>query len=66
MTYRAVWRSAHQLVLDHCDNAGLHAAMNADRALEEGRLDVYRFWRDIIHALTEMGRRLPVDGERLN
>ena len=20
MSYRAVWRSAHQLVLDHCDN----------------------------------------------
>ena len=40
--------------------------MNADRALEEGRLDVYRFWRDVIEALKEMGRRMPVDGERLN
>jgi hypothetical protein len=46
--YRAVWRSAHQLVLDHRDNAALHAAMNADRALEEGRLAVYRFWREVL------------------
>jgi len=64
--YRAVWRSAHQLVLEHCDNAALHAAINADQALAEGRLDNYRFWRDVIDALKDMGRRLPVDGERLN
>ena len=64
--YRAVWRSAHQLVLEHCDNAALHAAINADQALAEGRLDNHRFWRDVIDALKDMGRRLPVDGERLN
>jgi len=39
--YRAVWRSAHQLVLEHCDNAALHAAINADRALAERRLDSF-------------------------
>jgi hypothetical protein len=43
MTYRAVWRSAHQLLLDHCDNASLEAALNADRTLAEGRDDNYRF-----------------------
>jgi len=64
--YRDVWRSAHQLVLDHCNEAGLHAAMNADRALAKGRLHDYRFWREVIDALREMGRRVPVDGERLN
>ena len=66
MTYRAVWRSAHKLVLEHCDNAALHAATSADRALAEGRADNYRFWRDVIEALKDMGRRLPVDHERLN
>lgn len=66
MTYRAVWRTAHQLVLDHCDNAPLHAAMNADLALAEGGLHNYQFWVDVIAAIKEMGRRLPVDGERLN
>jgi hypothetical protein len=66
MTYRAVWRSAHKLVLEHCDNAPLNAAMNADRALAEGRLDNYRFWLDVIETLKEMGRRVPVTGERLN
>jgi len=66
MTYRAVWRSAHQLVLEHCHNATLHAAMNADRALAEGRLDNYRFWLEVIEALRDMGRCGPVDGERLN
>jgi hypothetical protein len=66
MTYRAVWRSAHQLVLDHCDDASLQAAMNADRALAEGRLDNYRFWLAVIEAIGDMGRRAPVVGERLN
>jgi hypothetical protein len=66
MTYRAVWRSAHQLVLDHCDNAPLHAAINADRALAEGRPDNYRFWLGVIAAIGDMGRTVPVDGERLN
>jgi hypothetical protein len=53
-------------VLEYCDGAGLQAAMNADRALEEGRLDVYRFWKKVIDALQEMGRRTPINGERLN
>jgi hypothetical protein len=66
VTYRAVWRSAHQLVLDHCDDAHVCAAMNADRALAEGRLDNYRFWLGVMEALVEMGRRVPVSGERLN
>jgi hypothetical protein len=66
MTYRAVWRSAHQLVLDHCDDASLQAAMNADRALAEGRLENYRFWLAVVEAIGDMGRRTPVDGERLN
>ena len=62
----SAWRIAHQLVLDHCDNAGIHAAMNADKALARGRLDGYRFWREVIEALKDMGRRVPIDGERLN
>jgi hypothetical protein len=66
MTYRAVWRSAHRLVLEHCDGAPVQAAMSADEALANGRLDNYRFWLGVIDALKEMGRRLPVDGERLN
>ncbi len=66
MSYRAVWRSAHLLVLKHCDEAPLHAAMNADRELAKGELDRYRFWLSVIDALKEMGRRVPVAGERLN
>jgi hypothetical protein len=66
MTYRAVWRIAHQLVLDHCDDAGLLAAMKADRALGRGRLNAYRFWREVMGALVEMERTVPVRGEWLN
>jgi len=40
--------------------------MNTDRALAKGRLDAYRFWREVIEALREMGRRVLVDGERLD
>jgi hypothetical protein len=40
--------------------------MNADRALAEGRLDNYRFWLAVIEAIGDMGRRVPVNGERLN
>jgi hypothetical protein len=66
MTYRDIWRIAHQLVLDHCDDAGLRAAMNADKALAKGHLVSYRFWRDVMEAIAEMGRTVPVVGERLN
>jgi hypothetical protein len=40
--------------------------MNVDSALAEGRLDNYRFWLGVIDALKEMGRWLPIAGERLN
>jgi hypothetical protein len=66
MSYRAVWRSAHQLILDHCDDALVKAAMNADDALARGQLDAYKFWRTVIKAIADMGRRVPVNGERLN
>jgi len=62
----ATFGTAPKLVLDHYDRAGIHAAMNADRALAKGRLDAYRFWREVIEALREMGRRVLVDGERLD
>ena len=66
MSYRAVWRSAHQLVLEHCDEAPLHAAMNADRELAKGDLDRYRFWLGVARSFERNGRRVPVAGERLN
>jgi hypothetical protein len=66
MSYRAVWRSAHQLILDHCDDASVKAAMNADDALQRGQLDAYQFWRSVIKAIVDMGCRVPVNGERLN
>ena len=53
MSYRAVWCSAHQLVLEHCDNAPLHAAMNADEALAQGELDRYRFWLEVVKAIAD-------------
>jgi hypothetical protein len=65
MSYRAVWRSAHQLVMDHFDDAPIQAAMNADAAMADGDLDGYQFWR-VIAAMKEMGRKVPVSGERLN
>jgi hypothetical protein len=52
-------------VLEYCDDAPLHAAMNADRELEKGDIDRHQFWRAVIGALKEMGRRVPVAGERL-
>ena len=66
MSYRDVWRMAHQLVLDHCDDAGLHAAMSADKALAKGHVVGYRFWRDVMDAIADMRRTVPVAGERLN
>jgi hypothetical protein len=42
MSYRAVWRSAHQLVMDHFDDAPLQATMRADAAMADGDIDNYR------------------------
>jgi hypothetical protein len=61
-----VWRSAHQLVLEHFDDAPVKAAMSADGALANGRLGTYLFWLSVAAALREMGRKVPVNGERLN
>jgi hypothetical protein len=58
--------ASHISLCSSTASAGLHAAMNADRALAKGRLNSYRFWRGVIDALTEMGRTVPVVGERLN
>jgi hypothetical protein len=37
------------------DEAGLRAAMKADKALAKGNLISYRFWRHVIDALADMG-----------
>jgi hypothetical protein len=40
--------------------------MTADDALARGELDGYRFWLDVLKAIADMARKVPVDGERLN
>ena len=52
-------------MLDHLDNAPVKAAMNADDALARGDLDRYRFWLEVLKAIADMGRKVPVNGERL-
>jgi hypothetical protein len=66
VSYRAAWQAAHELMFKHCDHASLKATMNADDAVADGHFDAYRFWLGVIDAPKEIGRKVPVDGERLN
>ena len=60
-----VYRSAKLLVVQHGDEAPIHAAMRADELHENGDFDGYAVWRRIISAIDELLRKTPEDGERL-
>ena len=56
-------RSAKLLVDQHGEDAGLEAAMRADRLLAAGDMDGKRAWVRIIAAVEELQRTKPEPGE---
>ncbi len=51
-----IYRSANLLVAQHGENAGLEAAMRADKLLAAGDMDGKRVWVRIMKAVEELQR----------
>ncbi len=59
-----IYRSAKLLVDQYGEDAGLEAAMQADRLLTAGDMDGKREWLRIMKAVEDLQRREPGPGER--
>ena len=60
------WRSAHQLLRQHGENAAIVAAQRADALLAEGATEGFRIWQRIVAAINELSRTKPSSGEPTN
>jgi hypothetical protein len=63
---RDIWRTAHAMIEQFCDDASVRAAMRVDALLADCDLDGLRVWKRILGAIQEIRREAPIDGERLN
>lgn len=61
-----IWRSAHLLVKQYPEDAGLVAARRADALLDQGDVDGFHVWKRIVDAIAELLRTKPTQGESLN
>ncbi len=59
-----IYRSAKLLVDQHGEDAGLEAAMRADKLLAAGDMDGKQAWVRIMRAIEAMQRTEPRPGER--
>ncbi len=59
-----IYRSAKLLIDQQGEDAATHAAMQADRLLEEGAMEGSATWRRIMKAIEELQRTEPAPGER--
>ena len=57
-----IYRTANILVKQHGEDAPIHAAMRADELLEEGDLDGYAVFKQVVKAVeTLLTRETPLD-----
>ncbi len=61
-----IWRSAHQFMKMHGDEAAIVAANLADARLADGDLDGCRIWTRIVAAINELSRQRPGGTEHVN
>lgn len=61
-----IWQTAKILIDAHGDHAAMEAAMRADHALEEGKLEVVEVWKRVMKAVEELQRKRPHGDEHLN
>jgi len=69
ITDRDIWRTARGLIQEFCDDAHIHAAVNADDSVAEGDIDGHFVWMRVLKAINEIRCTVPVEGvegERLN
>lgn len=63
---RDIWRTAHAMIEQFCDDAAARAAQRVDALLAEGDLDGHRVWKRVLASIQEIRRSALIDGERLN
>lgn len=61
-----IWRSAQKMRDLYGEDASTHAAMRADKALEQGDTEGFAVWKRITKAAEELARQKPSDSEPLN
>ncbi len=61
-----LWRAAQVMVKRYGDGAATEAAMRADEFLDQGNLDGKQLWVRIMHAIGELQRERPRDGEAVH
>ena len=62
---RAIWRTAHAMVEQFSDDAGIRAATRVDALLAEGDLDGHQVWKRVFAVIIEI-RSCAMPGERVN
>lgn len=61
-----VWPAAEQMRTVYGDDAGIEAAVRADKALYQGDIVGSKVWKRIVDAIGELERKAPKAGEPLN
>ena len=61
-----IWRAAEQFRTLYGEDAGIEAAVRADKALHQGDIVGCRVWKRIVDAIGELERKAPKAGEPLN
>ena len=49
-----IYRAANELIKQHGEDAPIHAAMRADKMLEQGDMDGLAVWKRILSAIDEL------------
>jgi hypothetical protein len=61
-----IWRAAQQMRTLYREDAGIEAAVRADKALYQGDIVGSEVWKRIRNAIGELERKTPKAGEALN
>ena len=58
-----IWRAAEQMRKLFGADAAIHAAMRADKLMDQGDVEGFDMWKRVATALNELDRTTPQDGE---
>jgi hypothetical protein len=58
-----IWRAAEQMRKLYGDDAAIHAAMRADKLMDQGDIEGFDMWKRVVAALNELDRVVMRDGE---
>ena len=58
-----IWRAAEQMRKLHGADAAIHAAVRADKLMDQSDIEGFTMWKRVVAALNELERATPRDGE---